>query len=847
MQMNRNTDGEGEHDVVRVAQNEDGQLIRVTRVNDYFHRGDLLKDVSFYDFIRCFRRMKKQANATAAGANNSFAFKAGHQLQQTHVLVRIGELSYDRKRLGLIPRVFGMSIPKIKSGDDYFLFMLCHFKPFGVDAPLIHSGGTLETEFREFTFSHRARQIMDNWESLNECEDARESDRQKKRDAYAKEGRMHDNLSKASRSIEDSVDEMVNDDCVQQLNKAFETQRLAMSLLEAGWFRASEQTGEERPCRSSPVVPARPSGMIQAFPSNMSFEQMREWRSQIKRTEEAVCRARRQAAVEAVEPQDTVVEESRIRDTQMMGTDPEDVRETVSFASSSVSYSREEFYNKVDEIRQKHALNKMQSVAYNVIANSYIDLQDKRSAALEADHKPLRLFLTGPGGTGKTHIVNCVKEMMGLYNASHRIRFLAPTGSAAALIDGMTIHRGLGISVSSSLETGCTDIFINVKNKSNLRDEWRNVDVVLIDEISMVSLPLFCQLDQAFWYVKEKPHLFFGGMELIVSGDFYQLPPVQGSPLYDCIRVLGRVSDDEIEKRLGALAWHSIDKVIELTEQMRMAGDPEYAAAVLRMRKRQSTQKDVDLFNSRITKGIDDEGLNGEGEVDLSTGEANHATVLVRTNADRNALNMLKARSNCESEESPQLHMCEALDLYADDKRHVANRAPHFDRDYLLGVETGKKGKGNRGGCSLKLPGIIPLYVGMPVIIREKNISTDCGITNGARGTVVHITFKPAEVVGDVNRKVVDVVFVHIPGCRLNLQGLPPQVVPLSSVSSSFRTSPPSIPSNDKIQFIRHQAIVQPAFAITCHCGGGQRLWTLRPVCLCLLCQRQPSAGATCT
>ena len=59
------------------------------------------------------------------------------------------------------------------------------------------------------------------------------------------------------------------------------------------------------------------------------------------------------------------------------------------------------------------------------------------------------MLMTGPGGTGKTHIVKAVQEVMRHYGAAHKIRYLAPTSSAAALIDGMTVHKGLGIKVKS--------------------------------------------------------------------------------------------------------------------------------------------------------------------------------------------------------------------------------------------------------------------------------------------------------------------------------------------------------------------------------------------------------------
>ncbi len=75
----------------------------------------------------------------------------------------------------------------------------------------------------------------------------------------------------------------------------------------------------------------------------------------------------------------------------------------------------------------------------------------------------------------------------------------------------------------------------------------------------------------------------------------------------------------------------------------------------------------------------------------------------------------------------------------------------------------------------------------MPVVLREKNISTDLGVTNGATGTIRHILLKPMSQVGE--RAVADVIFVHFPLCPIQLQSLPKGVVPLIPVSSSFKAN----------------------------------------------------------
>ncbi|KAJ3891207.1 hypothetical protein GG344DRAFT_26470, partial [Lentinula edodes] len=90
----------------------------------------------------------------------------------------------------------------------------------------------------------------------------------------------------------------------------------------------------------------------------------------------------------------------------------------------------------------------------------------------------------------------------------------------------------------------------------------------------------------------------FGGINIIFSGDPFQYPPV-GTPLYSPIRSSGKQTAEELMRRLGRIAWKSINTVVELQEQKRMEGDLEYAAAVCRLRVRQCTISDVELFNSR--------------------------------------------------------------------------------------------------------------------------------------------------------------------------------------------------------------------------------------------------------
>lgn len=218
------------------------------------------------------------------------------------------------------------------------------------------------------------------------------------------------------------------------------------------------------------------------------------------------------------------------------------------------------------------------------------------------------MLLTGPGGTGKTHVVKAVQELLSHYGLAHKIHFLAPTGSAAAIINGMTIHKGLGIQVKSNNKGkgNCfpgdssedLTVLISVKNQTLLCDEWKDVEMVVLDEASLLCEELLCEADYSFCFAKQTPEEWFGGINIIFSGDFYQYPPVGGTPLYTPISAYSAQNDRQILKRLGCLAWKTVDTVITLTEQKHMEGDMEYANAVNRLWTRTCNYDDVDLFNS---------------------------------------------------------------------------------------------------------------------------------------------------------------------------------------------------------------------------------------------------------
>jgi hypothetical protein len=98
------------------------------------------------------------------------------------------------------------------------------------------------------------------------------------------------------------------------------------------------------------------------------------------------------------------------------------------------------------------------------------------------------------------------------------------------------------------------------------RAEWKDVEVLLVDEVSLLSILLNSELDHTLRYAKEHLDAWYGGLHVIFSGDFYQYPPVGGSALYTPIPHMSQQTNDNIQQRLGHLAWKTINAVVTLTE-----------------------------------------------------------------------------------------------------------------------------------------------------------------------------------------------------------------------------------------------------------------------------------------
>lgn len=161
-----------------------------------------------------------------------------------------------------------------------------------------------------------------------------------------------------------------------------------------------------------------------------------------------------------------------------------------------------------------------------------IEFSNEQKIAFERYKQGENIFITGPGGTGKSMLIKEIKNHAVLNNK--KIQVCAMTGCAALLLSckAKTLHSWSGIYLGN----GTIDQQVNKILKSVYKvAAWKDIEILIVDEVSMMSKKIMELLDKIGKRVRrsEKP---FGGIQLVFSGDFYQLPPVGNKEEPDTIQ-----------------------------------------------------------------------------------------------------------------------------------------------------------------------------------------------------------------------------------------------------------------------------------------------------------------------
>ncbi|MBN8828841.1 MAG: AAA family ATPase [Sphingobacteriia bacterium] len=152
--------------------------------------------------------------------------------------------------------------------------------------------------------------------------------------------------------------------------------------------------------------------------------------------------------------------------------------------------------------------------------NSLNGLSFDQLQVLEAIRNGRNVFITGHAGTGKSYLLKCIRD---LYYGKG-LHITASTGIAAVQIGGHTLHSWAGLGNGQANVEYLIDYILSGKG-TYVRRKIKNCKMLAIDEISMLPGDIFNKLNTVLKAVKNSPKPF-GGIQLILSGDFFQLPPV---------------------------------------------------------------------------------------------------------------------------------------------------------------------------------------------------------------------------------------------------------------------------------------------------------------------------------
>ncbi|KAL1961677.1 hypothetical protein VTN77DRAFT_1315 [Rasamsonia byssochlamydoides] len=210
-------------------------------------------------------------------------------------------------------------------------------------------------------------------------------------------------------------------------------------------------------------------------------------------------------------------------------------------------------------------------------------LSDEQRGVLEAVvDKGKSIFFTGSAGTGKSVLMReIIKKLREKYRREpDRVAVTASTGLAACNIEGVTLHSFAGIGLGKE---NAQELVKKIRKNQKARNRWLRTKVLIIDEVSMVDGDLFDKLEEIARRIRNNGRPF-GGIQLVVTGDFFQLPPVPES------------SNREAKFAFDAATWNTcIQHTVLLTHVFRQK-DPEFAAMLNEMRLGKISQRTIEAF-----------------------------------------------------------------------------------------------------------------------------------------------------------------------------------------------------------------------------------------------------------
>jgi ATP-dependent DNA helicase PIF1 len=258
-----------------------------------------------------------------------------------------------------------------------------------------------------------------------------------------------------------------------------------------------------------------------------------------------------------------------------------------------------------------------------------ISLNKEQSAVLRAVKAGKNVFLTGAGGTGKSHTIRAITEWATAAGIRHAVT--AMTGCAALLLNpavaaatgpslrtahAKTLHSWAGVGLAREAPH---ELAAAVLKNKRAAARWLDTQLLIIDEISMMTPEFLEKLDLVARRVRRRPAVRFGGLQLVLAGDFCQLPPVQrgSSTVTPSIPVItapaagagagspSTSSDDEAKSSAPKFVFEMplwaelVDECHELVQIQRQS-DPVFQRLLNEARFGELSEESIDLLTRRM-------------------------------------------------------------------------------------------------------------------------------------------------------------------------------------------------------------------------------------------------------
>jgi ATP-dependent DNA helicase PIF1 len=277
--------------------------------------------------------------------------------------------------------------------------------------------------------------------------------------------------------------------------------------------------------------------------------------------------------------------------------------------SANIALSNQELWKK--ECQKvgfyMHNNPKIHSLWRTEFIDYFLSKKEQENAINTVVESRYNVFITGGAGVGKSYVIHEIKKrikkktkavtvyIQGVPQQVERplnLIVTASTGAAAVQIGGSTIHSWSKIPWDNDLNRSTIfKVMMKYKDKEEIISRYQSADILIIDEISLLSIDYFENLDYVARNIRQND-LPFGGIQVVLVGDFLQLPPVagNGSEVRFCF-------ESDIWKK-------SIGISINMNHSHRQK-DSTFVSLLNRVRKGEPTKEDETLLRSRLKANLD--------------------------------------------------------------------------------------------------------------------------------------------------------------------------------------------------------------------------------------------------